>query len=121
MAPMDADRHRIFLIGDSLFAETLAQWLDQSEGVELVCSVPSVAEALPRLAQENVDVVLIATTEEPSTDFRLLLDACSDLPVIQTDLQQNRVRLITNHPIGQRPADLLATIASLPKRRQIHG
>ncbi len=114
---MDADRHRIFLIGDLLFAETLAQWLDQSEGVALAGSAPSIREALPKLAQESVDVVLIATTEEPALDFRLLLDACSDLPVIQTDLQQNRVRLITSHPIGQRPADLLATIASLPKRR----
>lgn len=118
---MDADTHRIFLIGESLFAETLAQWLSQSEGVELSCSARSIAEALPRLPQTDVDVVLIATAEEPTTDFRLLLNACADLPVIQTDLQQNRVRLITNHPIGQRPADLLATIASLPKRRRTHG
>ena len=118
---MDAERRRILLIGDSIFAESLAQLLSQSEAVDLVCAVRSIEEALPHLAQAEADAVLIATTDEPSASFGLLLDACPDLPVIQTDLQQNRVRLITNHPVGQRPADLLATIASLPTRRQTHG
>jgi len=44
------DVRRVFIVGDSLFAETLAQTLAGVEAVEIAGSAPSAEAALPQIA-----------------------------------------------------------------------
>lgn len=108
------ETRRVFIVGESLFAETLIQMLGKYETIQVVGSAPDSPEALSRLQNETPDVVLVAGT---SDSIIPLLVACPDLPVIHTDLNTNRVQVITNQTIDASISDLLAAIAALPRRR----
>lgn len=109
---------RLFIVGDSLFAETLTQTLSRAASVRVIGSAPSPAEALPMLSNCPADAVIMAGENEMSTAaFGQLLAAYPDLPIICADLSLDSVQVITNHRIGTRASDLLAAVAELPKRR----
>lgn len=104
---------RVFIVGDSLFAETLVQILGESQSIKVTGNAPAPRDALAELGNQNPDVVIIAGNAESITPF---LTTYPDLPVIHADLNTNRVRIITNQSIDARLSDLLAAIAALPKR-----
>lgn len=112
------EAHRVFIVGDSLFAETLAQMLTGS-GVAAVAGVaPTIEQALPWLQTETPDVVIVAGPETagPAT-VNPLLAANPDLSIICADLNTDYVQIITSQRISAHRADLLAAIQALPKRR----
>ncbi len=109
---------RLFIIGETLFAETLTQMLSREAAVRVIGSAPSPTAALPLLSQCSTDVVVVAGSDEMSTpDFGELLATYPDLPVICADLSRDMVQVITSHRIGNRSIDLLAAVAELPERR----
>jgi chemotaxis response regulator CheB len=109
---------RLFIIGDSLFAETLTQMLSREASVRIIGSAPSPNAALPMLSACQTDAVVVAGENEMSTlAFGQLLAAYPDLPVICADLSRDVVQVITSHRIGTHTSDLLAAVAELPKRK----
>ncbi|HJW84872.1 MAG TPA: hypothetical protein VJ754_11250 [Anaerolineae bacterium] len=111
---------KVFVIGDSLFAESLARMLASTEMVRVVGCAPTPQAALPLLDTSHPDAVIVAGENDMSTmTFGPVLTAYPDLPVICADLNVDSVRVITSQRIGARASDLLAAVAGLPKRRQM--
>jgi len=109
---------KVFVIGDSLFAESLTRMLANAGTVRVVGSAPTPQAALPLLATSHPDAVIVAGENDMSTmTFGPVLTAYPDLPVICADLNMDNVRVITSQRIGARASDLLAAVAGLPKRR----
>ena len=116
--PESVKTRKVFVIGDSLFAETLTRMLASAGTVRVVGSAPTPEAALPLLATCRPDAVIVAGESELSTlAFGQVLTAHPDLPVIRADLSMDSVQVITSQRIGTRPSDLLAAVAGLPKRR----
>lgn len=115
------DGRRVFIVGDSLLAEGLAQMLASYAGVgavEVIGSAPTLEVALPLLKVKRPDVVIVAGTDEAATTiFGPLLTTHSDLPIIRADPNADKVQVITSQRIDARSSDLLAAIAALPKRQ----
>ena len=108
---------RIFIIGDSLFAETLAGMLGHAGDVTVVGAVPTPEAAYPLIPGACPDAVIVAGIgDEPTHDMGHLLAAFPDLPVIRADLNADSVQVITSQRVSARPSDLLAAIAALPSR-----
>lgn len=112
------DACRVFIVGDSLFAETLNQMLVNSGTVVVTGSAPTPEEALPLIQREAPDVVIVVDTGETShTTFGPFLATLPELPIIRADLSHDDVQVITSRSVGARRSDLLAVLKSLPRRR----
>lgn len=112
------ERHRILIVGDSLFAETLTQMLTGSGIVEVAGVSLTLGAALSWLQTQTPDVVIVAGPETGGpASVNPLLAANPDLSIIRADLNEDYVQIITSQRISAHRADLLATIQALPKRR----
>ena len=56
--------HRVFVVGSSLFTETLAQILGDSHTVTFIGSAPTPEVALPTFETEYPDTVIVAVPVE---------------------------------------------------------
>ena len=111
------DPHRVIIVGDSLFAETLTHMLASSGAVIVTGVATTVAAALPLLQVQQLDAVIVAETQ--AMDHTLLgplVAMAPDLPIIRADLNADYVQVITSQRIGTHRADLLAALMALPKR-----
>ncbi|MBT3239463.1 MAG: hypothetical protein HON98_03050 [Chloroflexi bacterium] len=112
----------IFVVGDSLFAETLVEVLGRSENVTVIGTAPTPELALPLLESHFPDAVIVAVADENvKATFAPILIANPNLPIIHTDINTNQVQVITNQSIDAHINDLLAAIASLPDREAGSG
>ena len=111
------DTRQVFIVGDSLFAETLSQMLVNSGDVVIVGTASSPEKALTSIKVEYPDVVIVANTGEMRHGILdPLLASYPDLPIISADLNQDFMQVITCQRVDARRSDLLAAIAALPKR-----
>ena len=111
------DQHRVVIVGDSLFAETLTHMLTQSDAVVVTGVATTVAEAWPLLQGQPPDAVLVAETT--AVDHALLgslVAMAPGLTVIRANLNNDYVQIITSQRVGAKSADLLAALYALPKR-----
>ncbi|MFN8491904.1 MAG: hypothetical protein U0350_30165 [Caldilineaceae bacterium] len=111
------DPHRVVIVGDSLFAETLTHMLTSSGAVVVIGVVATVAEVLPLLQVQRPDAVIVAETA--AVDHSLLgplMAMAPDLSIIRANLNSDYVQVITSQRIGARLADLLAALMTLPRR-----
>jgi len=107
----------VFVIGDSLFAETLIQLLGDSQTVSVIGTASTPEDALPMLKNQSPDAVIVAVADESIVAaFTPILVANPNLPIIHADLNTNQMQVITNQSIDARVSDLLAAIAALPKQ-----
>jgi hypothetical protein len=112
------DRRRVFVVGSSLFAETLASMLSRAEKVEMIGWAPTPEAALLQLRAVHPDALIIASENEPSSDLvGRLLAADPGLPLILANLNMNRMQMITSQYIGGHISDLFTAIAVLPHRQ----
>jgi DNA-binding NarL/FixJ family response regulator len=109
--------HKVFVVGDSLFAEAIVQLLAHSAGIEVAGYAESVDTALAQIAVHRPDVVMVLGLAEQPMGICPLLAAEPDLPVIRATLHFDGFRLIHSRQVGTRTADLLAAILELPIRR----
>jgi len=108
---------KVFVVGDSLFAEALIQSLGESPNVVIIGTAPSPEDALPMLKEQSPDAVIVAETNEAVVAaFSPMLIANPNLTIIHADLSTNQMQVITNHSIDARISDLLAAIAASPKQ-----
>jgi hypothetical protein len=112
--------HRAFIVGSSLFAETVERVLtSQAEPLEVfvVGRCCTLEEAMQRIPIEKPDVVIVAGIEQSgSTIFGPLLARFPDLPILHSDLNTDYVQVITSRSVHADRTDLLNAIVSLPKR-----
>jgi DNA-binding NarL/FixJ family response regulator len=112
-----AASHRILLIGDSLFAESLTQLLESSGSITIVGSVATIEEALPLIPQCRPDAVVMAdVVASQRTHLGPLLELYEDLPILCADLSTNYVLVITSRRIEAQRAGFLAALEALPSR-----
>jgi DNA-binding NarL/FixJ family response regulator len=111
------ERRRVFIVGDSLFAETLAQMLGKTETVEVIGAAATPETALPLLRLRRPDALILACEGKLRTNaIGQFLLADPGLPLILADLSTDGVQIITSLRIGAHPPDLFAAIAALPRR-----
>ncbi len=105
------NRLRVCIVGDSLFAESIAYTLRGWEMVELVSRPATIEEALPWLETSDLDAVVVAGTDQGSTThFGPLLAEYPNLMIIRADLSTDKIQIITSRCVHAREADLLATM-----------
>jgi hypothetical protein len=110
--------HRVFVVGSSLFAETLAQIPGDSRTVTVIGTAPTPEVALPTFETEYPDAVIVAGPVEISQHtLGLLLTTYPDLPVIYADPNAEHMQVVTSQRVGIRPSDLMAALTKLPKRK----
>lgn len=114
----DEPVHTVFIVGDSLFAEAIAQLLGHTRAVQVVGAAATLDDALALLPLQMPDLVLVLTgSGEVHLDLCPLLAAYPDLPILRADLNAVDLRIISSRRVGTRTADLMAAIQSLPTRR----
>jgi len=105
---------RIFLVGNGLFADNVAELLRASETVKQVDCFPGIAEALQSIAATPPHVLIFADMDTTmlvgNTPF---LPICPEIPVICTDYQSNILKLITSTQVSANLADLVNAVAAL--------
>ncbi len=87
---MDEAVRRVFIVGDSLFAETVAQLLGRSSALSMVGTAGDVTGALPLLAVCQPDLVIVLSSgDRYDLDLCPLLTDYPDLPIVRADLSAN--------------------------------
>ena len=105
------------MVGDSLFAETLANMLASAERVEMIGWAPTAEAALPQIRANCPDAIILTSENEPSSELvGRFLTADPGLSLILANLSANRMLVITSQYIGAHTSDLFAAISVLPKR-----
>jgi len=115
---MDPAVHRVFIVGDSLFAETVAQLMGHHSALSVAGTAADVTGALAQLPDCQPDLIIV-TSGRAGEEFDLcpLLTQFPDLPIVRADLNANDLRIIRSQRLEARTADLVAAIQSLPTRR----
>ncbi len=110
--------HRVFIVGSSLFAETMAQILGDNPTVTVIGSAPTPEAALPTFETEYLDAVIVTGPAETSqSTLGLLLITFPKLPIIYADPNADHMQVVTSQRIGTLPSDLMAALTKLPKRK----
>lgn len=109
---------RVFLIGNSLFTESLAQMLAEAENITVVGTAVSPSTAITAVAKTCPHIIIVANAgDQPQANFNPLLSTYPTIPIIHADLNQDYVQIITSRRVSARRTDLLAAIHELTKLR----
>lgn len=105
---------RVCLVGNTLFADNVAQMLRGCEVVSQVDHFPSVPEAMHYIDSQPPNVLVLADVDATilvgDTPF---LPICPDIPVICTDYQSNLLKLINTTHVSARLPDLINAVTTL--------
>ncbi|MBX3055306.1 MAG: hypothetical protein KF770_02440 [Anaerolineae bacterium] len=110
---MEEDACRVFLIGDSLFTESLAQMLSEAEKVQVVGTAVFPQDNFTAVTQTHPQVIILANAGQHQNAATALLSQFPDIPIIQADLNRDYVQVITSRRVHARRTDLLAAIHEL--------
>ena len=108
---------KVFIVGDSLFAETLAQMLGavNSDTITVIGSAPTLEAALPLLKTQQPDAVIVASASElPAETLSQFLSVHPTLSILCADLGTHDVQVITRRRVAARSDDLIKAIRRLP-------
>ncbi len=108
----------VYLIGTTIFAESLSHMLEESGDIRIVGVAASLSKAAEDKNLTIADVILITEpSQDPNESILSFLEHQKDIPVIYTDLQRESIQVITSVSYRARVKDLKEAILSLPKRR----
>lgn len=108
---------RVFLIGDSLFTESLAQMLAEAKNIMVVGTAVSPTTATTAVAKAFPHIIIVANASNNiQSNFQPLLSIFPTIPLIHADLNQDYVQIITSRRVSARRTDLLAAINELSTR-----
>jgi hypothetical protein len=111
------DQHKVFVVGDSIFAAGIAQTLTDSGAAHVVGTGSSIGAAMPRLRENSLDALIVAGTRDTLADCGDLLTTYPNLTIIRADLEIDKVQVISSRCVKARFSDLLAVIEALPHRK----
>ena len=107
---------RIFLVGNTLFAENVAQMLHACEVIEQIERFDELSDAMLPIENSPPDVLILADIDtvnlQGTTPF---LPICPDIPVICTDHQSTFMKLITTRLVNARLPDLVKSITDVKR------
>jgi hypothetical protein len=116
------DGIRVFLVGNTLFAESVARLLQASGAFCAVERFETLPVAVAPIQLSPPDVLILAdvniTTFRGDTPF---LPICPDIPVICTDSDSTYLKLITTTYITASLSNLVGTITTVKKAPIING
>lgn len=114
---MEEEKCRIFLIGDSLFTDSLVQLLADVENIELTGTAVSPSTAITSIAKAIPHIIIVANASGQSQiNINPLFSIYPSIPIITANLNQDYVQIITSRRVGARRTDLLAAIQELSTR-----
>lgn len=111
--------HRVLLVGDSLFADTLKQMLAASGQIEVAGVCQRLEDLSESMAACRPDAVVVAATHESALPPWLWLRLGDDAPIIYTTLEDNHLTIFTSRRVKAAQVELLAAITALPNRYQV--
>ncbi len=110
------EERRVFLVGDSLFNESLVQILDAAAGINIVGSAVIRELDLEVLSAARPHVIVLAAGGQSGQDTcASLLSQFPEIPVIHADLNRDYVQIITSRRVHARRTDLLAAIQEIAR------
>ena len=109
--------HRILIVGDSLFADTLRQMLTSHEQIEVTGACRPVKDLPATIAACGPDAVVLADPCATDLHTGIWLGIQCDLPIIHTTLTDDHLTIFTSRRVKAAQAQLLAAITALPNRR----
>lgn len=113
------DKRKVLIVGDSAYAQGLAQSLADSDAVTVVATSPSVDEAGTFVAANALDaVIVIGERGDREAICSPLLAAQSDLAIVYADMAASRIQVITSQSFLARTEELIEAIAFLPRRSE---
>ncbi|GJM43099.1 MAG: hypothetical protein DHS20C20_33810 [Ardenticatenaceae bacterium] len=93
------------------------QLLIEEENLAVVGTAVSPAQAITAVPQARPHIIIIANaSEQLSTNLNPLLSLNPDIPIINANLNQDYVQIITSRRVSARRTDLLAAIQELSTR-----
>ena len=111
---------RLFIVGDSLFADALVRILALSPMVQVVGFSPTPHAALERISETLPEAIIVAGTKDPPRPhWGQLLVHFPNIPLIRADLATNNLLLITCKPIHARPTEFITALTELPQREHV--
>ncbi len=110
--------HRIIIVGNSLFAETLSHMFEVADHIEVITVIPRMDDLPVWVATSNPDAVLVADASEEFLDAKTCLRVRCDLPIIYTTLHDSHFTVFSSRRVRGARAELVAAIAALPKQGQ---
>jgi hypothetical protein len=123
---MEEERCRIFLVGHTLFTESLGQILADTENIQVVgtavsptqaVTAVSPTQAVTAVSQTLPHIIIVANiSEQTQTNLQPLLALLPAIPIIHADMNQDYVQIITSRRVSARRTDLLAAINELSTR-----
>jgi len=112
----------VFLVGNTLFAESVAIMLQASEVFRTVERFETLSVAIAPIQFSPPDVLILADvdtiTSKGDTSF---LQICPDIPVICIDSDSTDMKLITTTHITASLSNLIGTITNVRKAQVING
>ena len=109
---------QVFIIGETLYAETLTRMLADSGQVDIAGTATIPTEALPYLRENPPDALILASVEKPSmSTLDLLLEACPNVPLLCTNLNDANVQMFTHRKLNARFSTLLEALTQIPPWR----
>jgi hypothetical protein len=111
--------HRVLIVGNSLFAETLLQMLAGGDQVQVIGLVATLEQVPLSIAAEHPDAVIVADSQDKYLCNELCLRVRCDLPIIYTTLKDDYLTIFTSQRVKAAQSQLLAAIATLPIRSRM--
>jgi len=116
------DGIRVFLVGNTLFAESVARMLQASGVFSAVERFETLPVAISSIQLSPPNVLILAdvdtTTSRGDTPF---LPICPDIPVICTDSNSTYLKIITTAHVTASLNNLLGIITTVKKAPFING
>jgi hypothetical protein len=111
------NKRRVLIVGESAYAQGLAQKLADDGSVMVVATSPTVDGAKPFLAARDLDVVIVLGERgDRQAICSPLLTAQADLAIVYADMAASSMQVITSKSLVARTEDLMEAIAFLPAK-----
>ena len=116
------DGIRVFLVGNTLYAEGVAHMLQTSGIFSAVERFETLPDVISPIQRTPPDVLILADVEStPSGGDTPFLPICPDIPVICTDSDSTNLKLITTALVNASPNNLFRIITTVKEAPVIIG
>ena len=116
------DGIRVFLVGNTLFAESVASMLQASGVFSAVERFETLPVAISSIQLSPPTVLILADVD--TTTFRgdtPFLPICPDIPVICIDINSTNLKIITTAHVNASLENLIRTITTVKKAPIVNG
>lgn len=107
-------RHTVYLVGESMFAESLFLLLTDGEEASSISRFTTLKKVQPKLQSQPPDILILVDQDISDLDFAANLEEMwPDLPVIWANIKNDFLRLIPSRRLPPTREGLLQAIESM--------